>query len=330
MYNLSKSGMARVTSTGLALMMSFGAAANNSVELTDGVIIDTTQGQVYLMSPERAVEAVSTDSGETLWSNPDAGKPLVKQGNLVVCQSEDAAMPGNLDLVLLDAEQNGMTKSSSTVELPAGMQAGIDNGINSRFSSRVVTVATDAYVSWEYQTFPRQGMIMMQDEDEDPRDSAPSVAPAPSSGTIKLDLSSGTASEVDAADLPRGAVAAFSPAAPTAGTLDPFERLSADARHTLKSERIGDDRNLLKKYRWTIVDNETGDSIGEMFSHLSQSPFLVQGGDTIIYESGAFMWRGESGIVSEPRKIRAYNFTTGTETWNRPVRETAYRGEFPP
>lgn len=303
-------------------------SANESVELTDGVIVDLAKGRVYLMKPESAIESISIDNGEVVWTNENAAKPLALQNNKLVSQAELADTSNVLSLVVLDVENDGRIVSSSPVTLPPNVSAFVDEGLTGRFRSRAVAFDQDAFISWEYQAIPRQGMIMGPAE-EDPvqTNRAPQMS-APASSTIKLNLQTGETTEIEQQDMPLDAAQAFTlgrGAAPT----DPTMSLSADGRHTLQYERVADDREW-DKYVWTITDNETGDEIGQMKSHLSQSVFVIVNSDTIIYETGAFMHRTDAGLQSEPRSVRAVNLESGDEIWSRPLRDTAYRGEFPP
>ena len=309
--------------------LAFDASANESVELTDGVIVDLAEGRVYLMKPERAIESISIDNGEVVWTNENAAKPLALQENRLVSQAELADTPNVLSLVVLDVENDGQVVSSSTVTLPPDVSAFVDEGVTGRFRSRAVALDQEAFISWEYQAIPRQGMIMAPAEENQGRDTGLPQLPAPTQSTIRLDLQTGEASEMEQQDLPPSAAQAFLPSGRAAAPTDPTTRLSADGRHTLKYERVADDREW-NKYVWTIIDNETGDEVGQLRSHLSQSTFLIVGSGTIIFETGAFVRRIEAGMQNEPRSVRAVNLESGDEIWSRPLRDTAYRGEFPP
>ena len=104
--------------------------------------------------------------------------------------------------------------------------------------------------------------------------------------------------------------------------------ISIDGNHTLKSKRVGDD-SVWDKYQWTIIDNETGDEIGQLRSYLSQSGFVVVD-FRIIFETGPYVRSTESGLVDEPLMVRMVDLRSGDQVWSRPVRDTAYRGPFPP
>ncbi|MCH8911070.1 MAG: hypothetical protein IH867_10085 [Chloroflexi bacterium] len=309
--------------------LAFNAYANDSVELTDGVIVDLAKGRVYLMRPKPAVESISIDNGSVIWANENAAKPLALQENKLVSQAELVDTPNVLSLVVMDVENDGQVVSSSKVTLPSNVSAFIDEGLTGRFSSRGVTVDQEAFVSWGFQPIPRQGMVMGPAEEDQGRDAGPPRMPAPTTSTIRLDLQTGDVSEIEPQDLPPSAARAFTPPGRSAAPSDPTTKQSADGRHTLTYERVADDREW-NKYVWTIVNNETGDEIGELQSHLSQSDFVVVDSDIIVFETGAYVRRTESGLIDEPRSIRAVNLGTGVELWSRPVRDPVFRGQLPP
>jgi hypothetical protein len=319
----------------LALMLvstiAFAASHNpandmESLELRPGVIVDLKENRIYLMSPKQTVEAVDINAGQTLWRTDDAAKPLAVGGGLLVCQADASATRNNLNLVILNA-QNGRSVSKHSVALPSQVSTQIDDALSSRFSTRAVTVGDDSFVSWEHQTFPVRGAPPLPDESGQVR---AAEQPQQISGTVKLDIRTGDASMLEPAAVPRAVRDAWpkiltsTPGAPP----DPTQRISIDGNHTLKSKRIGDD-SVWDKYQWTIIDNETEDEIGQLRSYLSQSGFVVVD-SRIIFETGPYMRNTESGLVEEPLMVRMVDLRSGDQVWSRPVRDTVYRGPFPP
>ena len=172
-------------------------------------------------------------------------------------------------------------------------------------------------------------MLMMPDDENGGQETLSPQMPPPTRSTIKLDLPTGEAITIESQQVPQEAAQAFLPAGVTDAPADPRTWLSADGRHTLRYERIADDREW-NKYQWTIVDNQSGDEIGKLRSHLSQTTFLIVDSDTILFETGAYLRRMESDMANVPRSIRAVDLDTGEEQWSRPLRDTEYRGPFPP
>ena len=331
------SGCQRLSISAAALLLMLppaiaSAASHNpghnmeSLELRSGVIVNLKEQQVYLMSPEASVDAIDIGTGETLWVARDAAKPLAVGDGVLVCQAVIAAPSSNLDLVILNAE-DGQPVARSSATLPSPVVAQVDDTLSNRFAARALTFGDEAFVTWEHQTFPARGMPPLPEETGLERSAA---QPQQASGTVKLDLRSGEASLVRPEDVPE----AMQDARPINRTSaagappDPSQRISIDDRHTLKSALVGDD-SVWDKYRWTIVDNETGDEIGQLRSHFSQSAFVVVD-SLIIFETGPLVRNIESELAEEPLMLRAVDLDSGQQIWSQPVRETEYRGPFPP
>lgn len=324
-----------IIATALALMLvsTIAFAANHnpgndmeSLELRPGVIVDLKENRIYLMSPKHTVEAADINAGRILWSTDDAAKPLAVNDGLLVCQAEASAASNNLNLVVLNA-QDGRSVSKRSVALPSRVLTQVDDTLSSRFSARAVTVGEDSFVSWEHQAFPVRGMPPLPDESEKARAAA---QPQQESGTVKLNVRTGDASLLEPAAVPK-AVRDARPmilTGPPGTSPDPTQRISIDGNHTLKSKRVADD-SVWDKYQWTIIDNKTGDEIGQLRSHLSQSGFVVVD-SRIIFETGSYLRRTESGLVNEPLMVRMVDLRSGDQVWSRPVRDTKYRGPFPP
>jgi hypothetical protein len=319
----------------LALMLvstiAFAASHNpgnemESLELRPGVIVDLKENRIYLMSPKQTVEAVEIGTGQTLWSTGDAAKPLAASDGLLVCQADAPAPSSNLNLVVLNA-QDGRSVTTGSVALPSGVVTQVDDTLSSKFSARAVTIGEDSFVLWDHQTLPVRGMPPLPDE------SAQVLAaeqPQKESGTVKLNVRTGDASLLEPAAVPQ-AVRDARPmilTGPPGVPPDPTQRISIDGNHTLKSKRIGDD-SVWDKYQWTIINNETGTKVGQLRSHLSQSGFVVVD-SRIIFETGPYVRSTESGLVAEPTMVRMVDLLSGDQVWSRPVRDTVYRGPFPP
>lgn len=321
-----------IIATALVLMLPPVNATDNpghdleSLELRPGVIVNLKEKHIYLMSPERLVEAVDIGAGRTLWSTGDAAKPLAARDGLIVCQADASAQNSNLNLVVINA-QDGRSVTTGSVTLPSRVITQIDDSPSSKFSARAVTVDDDSFVSWEHQAFIVRGMPPMPDETDQERAAA---LPQQAAGTVKFNLRSGDASLVEPAAVPQ-AVRDARPMTLTSSQgahPDPRQRISIDGSHTVKSTLVGND-SVWDKYQWTIIDNETGKEIGHLRSHLSQSAFVVVD-SLIIFETGPFVRNIKSKLFGEPLMLRAVDLNSGDQVWSRPVRDTAFRGPFPP
>ena len=132
---------------------------------------------------------------------------------------------------------------------------------------------------------------------------------------------------------------AVSPAAPDQGrsghlNLEDLQQdsedrfLSADGLDIMVSKRTGDDADL-DKYTLTVLDRKTNARLGEFKSEVSLVPFFVDDAK-VIYQSSPYVRRNGKDIVQEPPRIRAVDLKSGKEVWTFELRDTRYRGYFPP
>lgn len=311
-------------------------AVAGAFELRPGVIVDPARGLVYLMSPQGGIDAVDLALGTPVWSTEEAAKPLALGGDLLVGQVEPSGSKNELEIAALDTRQQGRRVVADAIGLPDTVRVSIDDGLDTSFAARARASATEALIAWEFLERPLRGMAP-----EDPRPSLRGGPPRPieseppgvdapaTGGTLRMNLATGALSAVepDETVVPVYKVLDLPAADRLAGVPGP-QILSADGRHVLGSERIADDK-LWDKYRWTIFLRTTGERVAEFTDYRSQAPFALSG-SLLIYETGPYSRRTDSGMADEPLKIRAVDLATGEERWSRPIRDTRYRGPFPP
>ena len=104
--------------------------------------------------------------------------------------------------------------------------------------------------------------------------------------------------------------------------------LSADDHHIQTSQRIGDD-SVFEKFRWTIYARDTKEIVGHINSHVPLASFFVTGSHVILVTE-PYARREEGRMRQEPLRIRAVDLRTGVEAWSHDVRDTEYRGPYPP
>jgi hypothetical protein len=327
-----------LTAAVLMLPWSFSSAAQENTttsvfQLRPGVIVDLDRHLIYIMSGEGGIDAVDLARGTRAWSTKQAAKPLALAGRLLICQAEPPSGGNELQIVALDTEQLGKLVVTGTTKLPADVNVSIDETLTYSFVASARVSGAAAFISWAHSKrlirgippgFPEVG-------EKVPLEHAV-IAPSVASGTFRMDLSTGVMSPVKPEEVPVAVAAASRPP-----DLSPTERLahieglqfrSANGRHVLNSQRIADD-SVWEKYRWTIYDRGTGERVGEFRTHLSFAPFFIFDSQ-IIYETGPYVRRTEKGAVDEPLKIRAVDLRTGQELWTWQVRDTTFRGPFPP
>jgi hypothetical protein len=304
----------------------------SAFQLRPGVIVDMDRRLVYVMSAEGGIDAVELAQGIRVWSTKQAAKPLALAGDLLICQAEPPGAGNVLEVVTLDTQQRGQRVVTGTMELPAGVAVSLDETLNSSFGASAGAFAGDAFVSWEHSKRLIKGIPPGDPEivgEVAPPERA-AAEPSVTSGTFRMDLSSGVMSSVPPEEVPV-ALAPRPPDLPVAERLARVsgpQLLSADGRHVLNTQRIAD-TSVWEKYRWTIYDRGTGERVGEFKSHVSLGSFFVLDSQ-VIYETGPYLRRTENGLVDEPLKIRAVDLQTGQELWSWQVRDTTFRGPFPP
>jgi hypothetical protein len=301
-----------------------------SIELRSGVIVDLKNGRVFLMQPGNSIEAVNIADGKTLWKSTNAAKPLSFSNGILVSQIDKPKSENNLNLAVLDVEREGNQVSTISIPLPQQVNVMVDEGISARFFVNAVPRGDDSFIFWKYQDIPMRGMLTVEATDPNKLPTPANLVPQQSEGTIKVNLRTGEATEIKPRAIPTGVIEAIPMNLTSLPDIiaEPNQRLSIDGRYTLKSKRIADDRTW-EKYEWTIVNSESNEEVGKLKSHLSQSTFVVID-SLIIFETGAYIRRTQSGMVDEPLMVRAVDLKTGKRLWARPVRDTKYRGTLPP
>ena len=110
---------------------------------------------------------------------------------------------------------------------------------------------------------------------------------------------------------------------------------SVDGRYLLVSGRAAN-ASADKPYVWFIVSAETGQRVGLFQTSLGAARFHFEG-SRLVFKEGPSRHRAdpddaseEAGWIDEPVRLRAIDVGTGVELWQYPVRDTAYRGPYPP
>lgn len=317
-----------------------------NVRLSPEVIVDTTQGEAYLTSPEGGVAAVELAEGRQLWRSTAAAKPLAVAGDHLIGQVESATPENKLGIATLDRRQGGRSISEKSVALPEGVIASAKIGPTQAFRAQAEVSDGEANVSWEYEERPLRGMptgprktlpgerareskaLEKETEAPDSGSSRAARAPVVRKGMFRLDLESGAVTPRAAESAtPRAAVQPSSSFAHLAGVPEP-QFLSADGRHVLSSTRVGDD-SVLEKYLWTIYNRDTKERLGEFRSQVSFTPFVVSQ-SKVIFVTQPFASRSATAMVEQPLQVRAVDLASGRELWSQPVRDTTDRSPPPP
>jgi hypothetical protein len=289
--------------------------APDVVALRDGVLVDRARGVTYLMNPEGRIDALRIADGALLWSSPDAAKPLLVIGHLLVAQAEPASA-GELSAVTLDRGA-GTLVARASVALPAGVWASVTDGPRTSFRVAAAPSGSRVALTWEsrrtgangdfqgYVPAPSEG----QAPDAGPATLAARLSVARVGGSALLDPRSGVVSTVE-----KAAVAPLS--APGLGTFD------------VLASRLLDARQVVDRYRWSIYTRR-GKLLGETSADRSAAPFLVVG-SRAVFEARPYAVREGGKTVGAPLRIRSVDLPTGLESWSQPLRQVEFAGPFPP
>jgi hypothetical protein len=313
--------------------------AGGTVELRPGVVIDPERRVAYVMNPKGGIDAVGLGRGELVWHSDAAAKPLASSGDVVVAQAEPpkpGAQSNELRVRVLDA-RTGQQRVAIEHALPAGTRANVVDTAEGAFAVRARSVPTEATLAWEFVEAPRQGVPPgtfdtsgALNTEQRPAPEAAQVKSPSTTGVVRVDLRSGRASSLPPGEsLPSWAQRrADVPAEQRVASIAGDQFLSADGRHVMTSARVADDR-VLEKYEWTVFERSSGRRLGTLRDYRSNAAFIVVG-SSIVYEVGPVERRTERGLVTEPLRVRAVDLSKGAEQWARAVRDTTYRGPFPP
>jgi len=301
------------------------AAAERGAVLRDGVVIAPAHGLAYVMRPGGGIDAVDLSSGGVRWHSDAAAKPLILAGDRLVAQAESAA--GALDVVALDA-QRGARGASARVPLPAGVAASVVDTAQRSFRVYAGNAGPQLLVQWESSAFATvdapQGYLPAEGSGQ-----------TPTLGGSALLTVDDSLMEVKAAPSASAGAAVSRPelqelSAPLARAVAGRQFLSADGRHVLVAQMVdrGDPSNVYSR-RWTIYDRESGARLGSVPALAAAAPFVVRGA-TLYHVEPAFATRRDGRMVRHPASLRAVDLRSGNELWKVTIRESDFRGPFPP
>lgn len=303
-------------------------------QLRPGVVVDPARSRIYIMKPGGGIDAVGLRRGEQLWSTRAADKPLGVVNQLLVSQADPPGAENVMKVAVLDPS-NGTQRVTGNMDMPQEVLPTIDETLRGKFVAAVASAPEEALVAWKFEERPEQGMLPGTEDTLAPPGGAEALRPPQAGensrrGAFTLDLSTGETADTGPAGLGdmRESQPVLLEALERLPGLPETQVLSADGRHVMVGVRTGDDR-VWEKYTLSIYERETGRLLGSFRSHLSLVPFVVNGSQ-VIYEVGSYARRTGSRLVEEPLQIRALDLRSGKRVWSRQIRDTAYRGPFPP
>ncbi|MEM9531571.1 MAG: hypothetical protein AAGA23_11685 [Pseudomonadota bacterium] len=289
------------------------STAHAATELRPGILAAPDSGMVLTMHPGGGIDALSITDGQVLWHSTAADKPLLaRQGQLL--GQVDAVADGMLELAILEIT-DGRVSEKSSLPLPAGVRAAVDDGLGTRFNLGLRGEGQKLTLGWDHSKRVVQGMMSANRPD-----------PKRTSGGLSVDLASAQFEAVDAAAVPKRAGRS-----PIEGRFlkeqEGRQFISSDGQHVLVSEH--DAAPGPPRYRWLVYSRD-GALVGSTRSRVSFSPFVVVDG-MLLYTTNPVSYRTEEGTIAAlPRLLRGIDLATGLEVWTAEIRDTAYRGPYPP
>lgn len=340
------------------------AAQGTSFELLAGVVVDRAGNRVFSMKPGGGVEAIDARSGRVLFTSSSADKPLALWGGLLAAQQESRETPGRLAIVLIDTGRPSRTRAIE-VELPEGELALVDETLGRTFSATgaerdgAFLVGWNASKVWSSPIPPpadqpeheiKTGAVRMDLtagrvvavepallKDEEPLpEAALAFATEPNlfGPPIRVGaLVVSTQTKVADDGAQRIVLKRWSAAGSVLPEVELFRGRpigqwpSADRRHLLISERVAPGER--DEYRWNIYSLETGARVGQLRNRYSRAYFAVDG-TRLIHDVWPYSQRVDGKMVEFNRQVQAVDLASGALLWRRPLRDTRYRGPYPP
>ncbi len=344
------------------------SAWGQSFELVPGVVIDPASDALYLMRPDGGIERVSISSGSRIWESQRADKPLALAGNQLLAQVEVGAVEAGLEIVLLDSGDGETVTRELRVDLPAGIRPGIDERMGTIFVAQAGVLGSAPWVSWTHTTRYTKGIQRAPDEAlqetvqaayqldlssgalsaVDPTALKPPITPLPAAVQTWMTTHAATEPPVETGEViaaarligyrlsPFAKIVLERWARGTGAALPSIEVFSGphvlharsvDNRHLLVTERRAPGE--LEEYEWSIFSLETGERVGRLRHRRSHSAFFVAG-NTIVLVQHPYKRRIDDRIVQKRLTVEARVLGSGSLVWERLLRDTRYKGPFPP
>jgi hypothetical protein len=101
---------------------------------------------------------------------------------------------------------------------------------------------------------------------------------------------------------------------------------SANQKHLLASKV---DYATQPPWHWLIFSIDSGERVAEINMKSPGARFFIWR-NQLIYESPPQRRLVAEEWVDDPLRLRAIDLESGNELWNWPIRDTAYRGPYPP
>jgi hypothetical protein len=293
--------------------------------LDRGVVLDRTHGQVVLMLPEGGLEAVDVRSGSSRWKSNDADLPVRIDGQTLLALG-GGSKRGVLPFALIAAD-SGLTRSTGFGTLPTPARVLVDQRLGETFE---VKTEVDSGFTWTYSSTATRGALLSAEVEVQPDGATAAVETQDRlaaadllqlSGSVQIDASqNGLVSSKSASGAGKPA-APIEIGSPSAGGPRSFR--SDSGLHILESTPLGNG-----SYSWALRSSE-GTVLGTMESEHAYLPFEVVD-STLLYMRPLRAEFTVADVVLSLPTLIAFDLSAGQVLWQREVRDTTFRGPYPP
>lgn len=298
------------------------ASPSQATELQRGVLVDPANSQVLVMRPEGGIAAIDIANGKQRWTSQAADMPVALSESRVLAVAEPAER-GRLHYALIDGG-SGAVGGHGSAPLPHPARALVDDRLGEQFQIK----ASAASLDWAYRHSHISGALLAGDDWGPTRDgAAPKKAQQEDAavalaGSFSVDWTDAKLSPVEnskglTSEKPRLVEIGL----PQPGAARRFH--SASGAHTLVSEPISQGG-----YRWTLLDSK-GAALGSIDSQHSYLPFEVVQGVLLFVQPLSISFEENDIDVQRP-ELQAINLSDGKLLWQADVRDTEFRGPYPP
>jgi hypothetical protein len=318
------------------------------------------------MNPRGGIDVVDLASGRLSWTTARAAKPIILAGDLLIAQADISDQRNRLRLVGLDILRGGELMFEANIELPPGVGVSIDDGLGTSFRTDAWIHGKFTIISWTFSELyvggspPKDtgspvrkvtGSVQIDPKTGESSLLIPDETPPPARPGVPGSIARQTASSALSGPLwIAGNVVATTKRIPgncekgialvrwncaTGESLPDVKLFGAD--YTLRYPSANQKHLLASKvdyatqppWHWLIFSIDSGERVAEINMKSPGARFFIWR-NQLIYESPPQRRLVAEEWVDDPLRLRAIDLESGNELWNWPIRDTAYRGPYPP
>ncbi|MBE5316076.1 MAG: hypothetical protein H4O13_11835 [Xanthomonadales bacterium] len=316
------------SSLGFGFVMACGVPAlaraqSASVELGEGLWVQSEDQRVYLSNPQGFPEARDLKDGRVLWTSPEPALLLAPVDKRWLALGQ-AGKRGEGRLLVIDA-LSGAVQKRIDFNLPEGVSAAVSAEPLRRFDVRAEARGERVRLHWSYIAYPFRGALLTTDGgavaseglelqgvlDVDISAANPAVQSVPEAASMASLRTPDLAADEQLADL--GA----------------RQFRSADDTHAMAAE-ARPDATFGTAWRWQLASRREGLLDVTLDLPFAYAPFLVNG-DLLIYRAPSLGYLRSTGAwQQEGLRVVVHALTDGREAWAAELLDREFRGTLPP